>query len=69
MKWLKHHKATIAMLVLSVLVVFIGIAFMFADFENNKQTILALTPIWCFLPLAIIIERVAYKIKKHKEQK
>lgn len=69
MKWLKHHKATIAMLVLSVLFVFIGIAFMFADFENNKQTMLALTPIWCFLPLAIIIERVAYKIKKHKEQK
>lgn len=68
MKWLKHHKATIAMFILSVLVACIGIAFMFADFENNKQVILALTPIWC-LPLAVIVERVAYKIKHNKEQK
>lgn len=57
------------MLILCVLIVCIGIAFMFADFDNNKQTMLALTPIWCFLPFAVIIERVAYKIKKHKEQK
>lgn len=69
MKWLKHHKATIAMLILCVLIVCIGVAFVFADFDNNKQTMLALTPIWGCLPLAVIIERVAYKIKKHKEQK
>jgi hypothetical protein len=69
MSWIKHHKVTIAMFILSVLIACMGIAFMFADFENNKQTMLALTPIWGFLPLAIIIERVAYKIKRNKEQK
>ena len=69
MKWLKNHKVTLAMLICSILIGAVGVAFLVTSWENNKQVILALTPIWCFLPLAVIVERVAYKIKHNKEQK
>lgn len=45
MKWLKNHKGTIAMLIASVVVSIVGVVFIAIDWENNKMTLAALSPI------------------------
>ena len=68
MNWFKNHKVVLAMMLAALVIGAVGIGFVFADWNGNKMTVLALTPIWIGLPLALFIERIYTKLKKVRKK-
>ena len=68
MKWLKNHKVVLAMMLAALVIGAVGIGFVLADWNGNKMAVLALTPIWIGLPIALFIERIFTKLKKERKK-
>ena len=68
MNWLKNHKVVSAMMLAALVIGAVGIGFVLADWNGNKMTVLALTPIWIGLPIALFIERIFTKLKKERKK-
>ena len=68
MKWLKNHKVVLAMMLAALVIGAVGIGFVLADWNRNKMAVLALTPIWIGLPIALFIERIFTKLKKERKK-